>query len=59
MRQAASIYLMAKKACYITAGVNCLAYLKGEERLKKRDQLIPKEAALLPPKLVQLLEKLK
>ena len=59
MRQVDSIYLRAKKACFVTAGVNCLVNLKGEERLAKRDQLIPKERELLPPKLVQLLEKLK
>ena len=59
MRLVDSIYLAAKKACYITAGVNCLVNLKGEERLKKREQLIPAQAALLPPKLVQLLGKLK
>ena len=59
MKQVDSIYLKAKKACFITAGVNCLANLKGEEKLAKRDALIPAHRELLPPTLVKLLEKVK
>ena len=59
MRQVDSIYLKAKKACFITAGVNCLANLKGEEKLAKRDALIPPHRELLAKALVQLLEKVK
>ena len=59
MRQVGSIYLRAKKACFITAGVNCLVNLKGEGKLAKRDTLIPLHRELLPKALVQLLEKVK
>ena len=60
MRQVGSIYLRAKKACYITGGVNCLVNLKGDEKLKKRASLLlPETQKLLPPQLVKLLEKVK
>ena len=59
MKQVDSIYLKAKKACFITAAVNCLLNLKGEEKLAKRDALIPAHRELLPPTVVKLLEKVK
>ena len=58
MSQIAATHSRARQALVTTAGVNCLARLKGAERLGQRDKLLPHKQGM-PKALQQLLEKLK
>ena len=58
MTQIAATHSRARQALITTAGVNCLARLKGAERLGQRDKLLPHKEGM-PKALHQLLEKLK
>ena len=58
MKQVDATYSRARQALITTAGVNCLARLKGAERIGQRDRLLPHKDGM-PKALQQLLEKLK
>ena len=58
MVQVDATYARARQALLAIAGANCLARLKGAERIAQRDRLIPVKEQM-PKALQQLLEKLK